>query len=153
MYWQRYFHDNTNAPPNYRKLPPNIEPIHLLWTLSFLRLYLVDDAAAGIWKTNRENYECMIWSILDTQKTSLHPDELNMDDRFDYKRTDFGEFGSRLATECEISAPCNYETQKSFFSGYKGYHTVKYITITLIFLSLLQRIGRSEVLKAMVLSH
>lgn len=47
------------------EIPPSIKPIHLLWTLNFLKQYNTEHTSKAIFKINEKTYRKYVWIIVE----------------------------------------------------------------------------------------
>lgn len=117
--WEKYCHDTCD-----------FHPIHLLWLLSFLKLYLPLDAMHCIWNVSYPTFSSKIWYVVDYFFDCL--EEVSLEFLSSVRPIDFGRFSARMATdctECYVQRPHNPTEQTVYYSGYMGAHTVKYFTL------------------------
>jgi len=49
---------------NRMELPFHLKPIHLLWTLNFLKQYSTMDQASPIWKCDIKTFRLYVWRVV-----------------------------------------------------------------------------------------
>lgn len=52
--WNKLKHEQTRS----------LKPVHLLWALSFLKLYNVENVGCLLWKCDRKTYRKWIWIVI-----------------------------------------------------------------------------------------
>jgi hypothetical protein len=123
--WTRYFFGNKECK--------EFLPIHLLWSLSFLRLYDTWEVLHCMWNANQTTFERIVWGVI--KYMYYYMNEIRSEDRFTEKYEFFGSFFARVVTdctECEIERPQDKILQSNVYSGYKKTCTLKYLTVVCI---------------------
>lgn len=105
-------------------------PIHLLWMLSFLKMYLPIDVLHALWNTSYTTFNSTVWNILENLVQSWDTISLNyVHNFFPVRFADCLIVAIIDTTECFVLRPSNQEEQEEIYSGYKKAHTLKYLTV------------------------
>ena len=112
-----------------KELDFNLDPLHILWLFSFLKMNLPIDALAAIWKVSYNTFYNHIWIILEQFHEKWNTLHFSLP-KYHYKKYFISEYwvtGVIDCTECYINRPS--ENNQSYYSGYKKRHTLKYTMI------------------------
>ena len=98
--------------------------IHLLWLLSFLKLYLPIDVLHVMWDVSYNSFNNSIWELIDYLYDNLQEIDEKYRNNHSFFISNFEAIGIIDASEFFIERPII--NQSKYYSGYKKRHTYKY---------------------------